>query len=188
MSSPTLSGAERGRVAIVGEVAGGIYLQDANGNLINRPAMLRLVREKDGILCLEWARQYMALRGIEAPLAGQLQRWSILLQMHFALIDPATNQRMFPQIASIADEKGKVQRAALESLPLLDLADGQLDKLWFEYGALQKRQTPATLTHEQWEALVNEGKAESLRTLHSKHGSSVLIHLLHGLDGRAWPE
>lgn len=188
MSNPTLSGAEGGRVAIAGDVPGGIYFEDADGNLSNRPAMLRLVREKDGMLCLDWARQYLALRGSESPLAGQMQRWCILFQMHFSLFDPSTGKRMFPQIQHVADEKGKIQRESVERLPLLDLADGQLDKLWNEYGILQKRQTPAALTHEQWEALVQEGKAESLRTLHSKHGSSALIHLLHGLDGRVWPE
>jgi len=188
MSNPTLSGAETGKVTIAGEVKGGIYFQDDEGNTTNRAAMLRLVREKDAALCLDNARKYLQAKGDDKFLPGQLQRWASLFQLHFALFDPATGKRMFPAILMISDEKGKVDPAAVARLPLLDLADGQMDRLWNEYAILQQTQTPAAVTHEQWEALITEGKTESLKTLHSRHGSSALIQVLHGMAGRVWPE
>jgi hypothetical protein len=75
----------------------------------------------------------------------------------------------------------------VSTLPLHDAVEGQLGRLAREYEILKECETPVALSHSQWEAIVNEGKDESLRSLVSRHGSSALIQVLHGL-GSAYPE
>ncbi len=184
-ASPTLSGAELGKCNPRREVPGGIWIEEG-GALVNRPAWLRIVRERDGNASLDYARQLLTARGDGTFIPGQLSRWAMFFQLHFALIEPPQEGKpqalMFPIPPGLADEKGKLSIPAVWQLPLNDLADGQLDRLGDEYSILRQTETPAALTHKEWETLIAEGKQHSLETLVSRHGYSALIQLLHGLS------
>ena len=135
-ASPTLSGAELGKCNPRREVPGGIWIEEG-GALVNRPAWLRIVRERDGNASLDYARQLLTARGDGTFIPGQLSRWAMFFQLHFALIEPPQEGKpqalMFPIPPGLADEKGKLSIPAVWQLPLNDLADGQLDRI-FEYG------------------------------------------------------
>jgi hypothetical protein len=187
-----LAGADRGLFRPWREVKGGLWLLDGD-SLINKPCALRLVPRKVMAACQDYARQWFAQRGDKNFLAGQLSAQVYFFLLHFALIEPVsesgTTVPLFGSVPVLADATGKLSIPAASALPLGDAADGQLDRLVNEYELLKQTQTPdGGLTHAQWEALIAEGKAESLRTLHSRHGSSALIRVLSGLDGVPYPD
>lgn len=215
--TPTLSGAERGRVNPSREIPGGIWLLEEDGTLVNRPAAIRLLRQRETNRCQDLARQYLATRGDKNVSLTSYGMHANLLAMHLALcvpaegraygpgeIDPVTGNgyvgsikgtmpaAMFPRVLdALSDANGKlVDKASLliEALPLQVLADGQLEHLVNQYDLLKETQTPATITHAQWEQIIKEGKSASLRTLISQHGSSALIQVLHGTDAGVWQE
>lgn len=193
--NPTLSGAEKGRVCPVRTIAGGVWLlrEDA---LINQPAAIRLLRQRENTRCQDLARQYLACRGDGSVSLSALSTLANLLAMHLALVTAKqpgiAPQPLYPGIlAPLSDEKGKLvdnASAIIESLPLQDLADGQLEMLANEYDLLRATETPATITHEQWEALVSQVKKSSLRTHILQHGCSALIQVLHGTPAERWQE
>jgi hypothetical protein len=190
---PTLSGAQHGRVRPWREVPGGLYLDSEEMGVSVRPCALRILREPIVYLCTDYARQYLSSRGDKSYIPGQLVLWSQFFQLHFALIeipqDPGAKQQLlFAMPPTLADEAGRLNPILVPSLPLNEAADGQLGRLWREYELLKATETPVALTHEKWEAIVNEGKSESLRSLHLRHGSSALIQVLHGMSGEDWPE
>ena len=193
MSGPTLSGIERGRPCPVVEVEGGIWIEDADGNLTNKPAALKIISERLRALCIDYARQLLQARGDKTFLPSQIERWAAFFMMHHALVGvpiPGAEgmvKKLYPPPAELADKDGKLNISVALSLPLGDLADGQLDMLARVYDLHVMTQTPRMLTSQQWDAIVNEGKDESLKTLHSRHGSSALIQVLHGLRS-PWPE
>lgn len=120
-----------------------------------------------------------------------LARWAALLRLQHALVSadstPARVVPLYPMPPTLADKQGKVNPAMMSQLALLDLADGQLDKLVAEYDQLLATECPPSLTHEEWMTIVNEGKGGSaLKELVSRHGSSALIQVLHGTDDAAW--
>jgi hypothetical protein len=184
-------------VSPVREIKGGLWMIDpATDALVCRPAALRLLRQREQQRCHDIARQYLASRGDGTVSLSSLATLTNLLGMHLALVVPSIGPgratTLFPNaLAGLTNDKGKiVDNAALliESLPLQDLAEGQLDALASEYDLLRTTETPAAITHEQWERIVAEGKAESLRTLILRHGSSALIQVLHGMPVEAWRE
>lgn len=186
-TSPTLSGAEKGRVRPRRVIEGGIYLLDsATDDLINKVAAVKLIPERTTQLCWDYARQALTERGDGRGTTGDLSRVANILIMHHALCEPESGL-LFPLPDNISNGKGKVNAAAVWTLPLWDLADGQLDRLIREMEILKETQTPAALTHAQWESIVTEGKSQSLRTLHLQHGSSALIQVLHGMAVAVWP-
>lgn len=189
--NPTLSGADKGRVRCLREVPGGIFTIDPDtGAVKQRPAWLRPTSERVSSVCIDYARQYLEARGDGKATQGQMMRMALFFELHFALIEPPREgvklTPMFPPPA--VDEKGRLNMATVDGSALGDLAAGEFAKLDAELGILRTTQTPRQLTHAQWEAIVGEGKSESLRTLHSRHGSSALIQVLHGLTGSPWPE
>lgn len=189
--NPTLSGAERGRVRALREVPGGIYFIDPEtGAVKQRPAWLRPTSERQSGVCVDYARQYLEARGDGKAIPGQMMRMALFFELHFALIEPPREGvKLTPMFdAPAVDEKGRLNIATADGSPLGDLAAGEFAKLSDELQILRTTQTPRQLTHGQWEAIVSEGKEQSLRTLHSRHGSSALIQVLHGLTGQAWPE
>lgn len=191
MSHPTLSGAQHGRVRPWREVPGGLCL-DTDQGVVTRPCALQLVRESRVYLCVDYARQYLASRGDKSYTPGQHLLWTQFFLLHFALIEvpegaDAPHKLLFPLPATIADKDGKLNAVVVSTLPLNDAAHGQLGRLTQEYELLREIETPVALSHAQWEAIVSEGKDESLRTLVSRHGSSALIQVLHGM-GSVYPE
>lgn len=188
----TLSGAEHGRFRPYREIAGGLYFEE-DGQVVCKPCAVRLTTRRVAALCQDYARQYLAQRGDKTYLPGQFADWARFFLLHHVLIQvPASPEAplvpLFP-IKQLADKDGKVIPAAVHELPLHTLVDGQIAILEREYELLKSTQTPDRgLSPEQWEALITEGKTESLRTLHSRHGSSALIQVLHGLDGVQYPE
>lgn len=189
--SPTLSGAHKGRPHPYREVPGGIYILDKNDDLVHRPAWLRLTGARTASTCVSYARQLLEARGDGKFMQLELATWSLFFQLHFALVEPPRDggkpAPMFPLPPSISDDKGKLNVSEVWKLEF-NPADGEMAKLERELGILRKTQAPDFLTHQAWEAIVNEGKEQSLRTLHSRHGSSALIQVLHGFDGSPWPE
>ena len=96
---------------------------------------------------------------------------------------------LFPLPAGVSDpETGKLNIKLAGSLPLWDLADGQLQRLREEYGLLLATETPPSISHEKWEAIVSAAGKSSLTTLRLQHGSSALIQVLHGMGDELWPE
>ena len=191
MNHPTLSGAQHGRVRPWREVPGGIALDTSQG-LVTRPCALRLVKESLVYTCADYARQYLASRGDKNYLPTQLVVWTQFLMLHSAIIDvPASPEAphvpMFPLPPTLADASGKLNPIVVSTLPLHDAVEGQLGRLAREYEILKETETPVALSHAQWEAIVSEGKDESLRSLVSRHGSSALIQVLHGM-GATYPE
>lgn len=187
MQNPTLSGAQHGRVRPCREVPGGIALDTAQG-LVIRPCALRLVKESLVYTCADYARQYLASRGDKNYLPQQLIVWTQFFMLHHALIEipqapEAPHVPMFPLPPTLADASGKINPLVVSNLPLHDAVEGQLGRLAREYEILKETETPVSIGHAKWEAIVNEGKLESLKTLLSRHGSSALIQVLHGMTG-----
>lgn len=188
---PTLSGAHRGKVRPYREVPGGLWLDTSQG-MVSRPCALRVVRESVTYACADYARQYLSSRGDKNFLPGQVVLWTNFFRLHHALIelpqDPeAPHVQLYSLPVTLADASGKLNASIVPTLPLSEAADGQLEMLIREYEILRETETPVALSHEQWEAIVSQGKDESLRTLVSRHGSSALIQVLHGM-GSAYPE
>lgn len=191
-SSPTLAGAERGKVRPYRQVPGGIWLLNSETEaLSNVPCALRLVPERRVELFAELARQYLAGRGDGQVSAVAHARVKARMHLQYALVRPDAKpgepaQPLYP-LPQLADEKGRVYPLMVEQLVLWDLVDGQLDRLVDEYGILVTTETPAALSHAKWEEIVTEGKKGSaLKELVSRHGSSALIQVLHGTDDAAW--
>ena len=190
---PTLSGAQFGRVQCWREVPGGIWIETKEG-LVNRPAAVRVLRRGMSQACLDYARQYLQSRADKAMLPQQLSDWTLFFRMHYALIEVPQDadgvlRPMFVVPTTLVDATGKLSPAVVPNLPLNDLVDGQLDRIGREYDLLCATETPDRgLTHPEWEAIVEEGKEQPLKTLHSRHGSSRLIQVLHFMGAGAWPE
>lgn len=191
--NPTLSGAHSRRgVRPWREVPGGLMLETEAEGLITKPCALRVVKETKALACADYARQYLSLRGDKQHMPGQLILWSAFFQLHFALIevptdDDAPHRPLFTIPSTLSDATGKLNPTIVPTLGLNDAIDGEIGRLSREYDLLRETQTPVAITHQQWEAIVSEGKAESLKTLVLRHGSSALIQVLHGL-GSAYPE
>lgn len=190
---PHLAGAHRGTVRPYREVPGGLWLYDADGQMTARPCALRVVPETKVYRYSDLARQYLEERGTGRYLPGQIEVWTNFLLFHQALIQVPAEQGA-PQIplcpewdATITDPKGKLKIDIFHKLLLHDAADGQLQHLREQYNILRATETPATISHEQWTRIVEEGKSSSLRNLFLQHGSSALIQVLHGL-GAEYPE
>lgn len=190
---PHLAGAHRGSVRPYREVPGGLWLEDADGQLTSRPCALRIVSETKVYRYSDLARQYLEGRGNGRYLPGQIEVWTNFLMFHQALIrvptEPgAPHVPLCPEWElTLTDTTGKLNVAIFHMLLLHGAADGQLQHLGSEYDILRKTETPASITHEQWKRIVEEGKSSSLKSLHSQHGSSALIQVLHGL-GAEYPE
>jgi len=194
---PTLAGAQTGRVSPVRVVPGGIFLIDRDTDEVkNIPCALRLVRQREVTRCQDIARQYLASRGDGTVGMTALGALTNLLVFHLSLVaPPVPNARpalLYPGILGpLTDEKGKlVPNAAMliEGLPLQDAAEGQVDYLADQYDLMKRTECAPAITHEQWEAVVSEGKKLSLVTLISRHGSSVVLQVLHGSPAAAWRE
>lgn len=192
-SNPTLSGAQRGQFRPWREVPGGICMSTEDLGLIRRPCALRPVSRRYSTLCMDYARQYLSSRGDGKYLPGQIGEWEWFFQAHFALIEvpqdeAAKHKLLFELPPTLTDDKGKLNPGIAATLPLQDAVDGELTRLWREYEILRETETPETVvSHPQWEAIVAEGKEHALKTLVSRHGSSALIQVLHGM-GRDYPE
>lgn len=193
MSNPTLSGAEHGRVRPIRTIEGGLYLLDADsGELQNVPCALRVLRASEESTCIDYARQYLSQRGDGSVSAGTMGMAASIARLHRALVHPVQPgeklRPLYPLQNGLTSDKGKLNAILFSQLELWNLADGELGRLVTEYEILCRTQIPQHITHQQWEAMISEGKELSLRTLHLRYGSSALIQVLHGLDGRAWPE
>lgn len=195
-NSPTLAGAHRGKVRPWRIVEGGIWMDTENEGLVNRECALRIVKETVVYSCIDYARQYLSGRGDKAYSQGQLNAWTNFFLFHFALIHPPREgtEKLVPLFGdaqlppSLADSSGKLSLSLVASLPLNDIAEGQMGRLTREYAILRETETPdGGLTHKQWSAIVSEGKDDALKTLVLRHGSSALIQVLHGM-GNAYPE
>lgn len=194
---PTLSGAQFGVVQPWREVEGGVWFIDRqSGALSNKPCALRVLRRQQAAACGDYARQYLENHGDKKYLSGQLGDWALFFRMLYALIEVPKDAegRAVPLItvpSTLADASGKLSPQIVPLLPTKehDFADGQLQRLGREYELLVATQTPdAGINSQQWEAIVDEGKELPLKTLLSRHGSSRLIQVLHGLNGAPWPE
>lgn len=187
----SLSGAERGKFQPWREIKGGLYFEEAGG-IVNKPCAVRLTTRRIVAVCQDYARQYFTKRGDGQCAPGQFADLAQFLLLHYCVIQvPAEDGVMRPlfPIPTLADKTGVINAAEINGLPLHNLVDGQIHVLVREYELLKATQTPDRgLTHQEWEALITEGKTESLRTLHLRHGSSALIQVLHGLDGVQYPE
>jgi hypothetical protein len=188
---PTLAGAQHGRVRPVRQVPGGVWFAREDGDLECLPAALRIVPQKKLVRCEDLARQFLKSRGDRevAPLA--YASTATLFWMHEALIAPPATPTaplvsLCPLPPGIADQEGRLVLKMAGELPLWELADGQLQHLRDQYELLLATETPPSITHEQWEAIVREAGKSSLRTLALQHGPSALIQVLHGTPAAAW--
>lgn len=193
MMTPSLAGVDRGVVRPYRAVTFWIYEGRDAFAPVRKDAALRVVRQREIARCESLARQYLAGKGDGYVGAAEHAGLATLLWMHLAIV-PATAQPgkaaepLYPLPAGISDDKGKVIPLMVDSLPLQELADGQLLHLRTEYDLLLATECPAALSHKQWEEIVAAGKSESLRTLVSRHGCSALIQVLHGTGDAAWRE
>lgn len=193
MNAPTLAGAQFGRVQPWREIEGGIWLDTKDKGLHRVPAAVRIVRRQVASSCLDYARQYLQGRADKVMLGSQLEEMAGFFRAHYALCQvpldaEAPLVQMFLIPPTIVDATGKLIPSVVGLLPLHDLADGQLDRINREYDLLRATETPDRgLTHQEWEAIVEEGKTQPLATLHSRHGSSRLIQALHFMGAQAWP-
>jgi hypothetical protein len=195
-TTPTLSGAQHGCFRPYREVPGGIWLDTKDQGVINRSCALQTIRRAVSVTCADYARQYLSSRGDKSYHAGQLGELTLFFRLHYALIEVPTTGTydtepvlLYPVPGTLADANGKLNSTIVSTLPLNDLVDGQMDRLSREFELLRETETPDRApTHTEWEAIVNEGKEQSLRTLHSRYGSSALIQVLHGLGAAPWPE
>lgn len=188
----SLAGAEHGKFQPWREIKGGLWFEEG-GQYVNKACAVRLTTRRITALCQDYARQFLSQRGDKMLTPGQFADWSRFLLLHYVLIQvPGSDGAMRPLFSTpldLGDKDGKVNMAAIHGLPLHALADGQILVAEREYELLKQTQTPDRgLTHTEWEALITEGKVSSLQALHSKHGSSALIQLLHGLDGVEYPQ
>jgi hypothetical protein len=187
--NPTLAGAERGRrPRAVREIPGGVYFVDKDtAEVTQKAAYLRPTSERITTVCFDYAEQMCEARGDKRR--ASLSRWAGFFEMHFALIEPPHEgvalKAMFDPPP--CDDKGRLNIQAVHDSALADLAAGQLQIIAAELNILRATQTPDHLSHAQWEAIVSEGKTQSLGMLHSRHGSSALIAVLHGFAGALWP-
>lgn len=195
-NNPTLAGAHRGKVRPWRVVEGGIWLDTEKEGLVNRECALRIVKETAVYRCIDYARQYLVSRGDKEYSQGQLNAWTNFFLFHHALIEvPSEGIDKLPLLfgdaqlpPSLADSSGKLSIPIVATLPLNDLAEGQMGRLTKEYAILRETETPdGSLSHKQWSAIVAEGKDDALKTLVSRHGSSALIQVLHGM-GSVYPE
>ncbi len=189
--TPTLAGAQLGRVRPVRQVPGGVWFAREDGTLENLPAALRVVPQKRLVRCEDLARQLLKARGDRevAPLA--YASTATLFWMHEALIAPPSSaaapfQPLCPLPPGLADHEGRLVLKMAGELPLWELADGQLQHLRDQYELLLATETPPSITHEQWERIIAEAGKSSLRTLVAQHGPSALIQVLHGTPEGAW--
>jgi len=192
MQNPTLSGAQHGRVRPWREVPGGLCLDIKDQGLVVRPCALRFVKESLVYTYADYARQYLSSRGDKNYLPTQLVVWTQFFMFHAALIEvpqgeDAPHVPLFALPSTLADATGKINPLVVSTLPLHDAVEGQLGRLAREYEILRETETPVAISHEKWEAVIAEGKDESLRTLVLRHGSSALIQVLHGMGDR-YPE
>lgn len=191
-NQPTLAGAERGKVQPYRRVRDGVWLLKDDGTLANFPAAMRLLSHRRTSVFRGYARQYLAQKGDGTVDERELNNEVTILSLHWSLI-PADSrpgvevQPLFPFPPTLVSQKGLIDVSSMDALPLRDLADGEVERLVEEYHILRRTQLPPYPTHEQWQAVLEEGKTDALRTLHSRHGSSVLIQVLHGMDGLPWP-
>lgn len=186
MSGPNLAGAERGTARPFRAVPGGVWLFEETGPR-RVPCALRIVRLRDSMRCEDYARQYLAARGDGQVNGGMLATEKFVLVLHEALVqDGNPNSPLFPLPATIADEKGKINPTIMATLPLRDMMDGELGRLQDEYDLLMATEGPTSVTTEQWEAIVKQGKVSALGSLVSQYGSSALIRVLHGTAEGAW--
>lgn len=188
---PNMAGAQHGRVRPVRVVQGGIWFSREDGELESLAAALRIVPQKRLMRCEDLARQFLAARGDRQVTALNYASMCTLFWMHEALVAPPAGPGaplvpLFPLPAGIADDSGKLELKIAGGLPLWDLADGQLQRLRDEYELLLATETPAAITHEQWERIIAEAGKSSLKTLVLQHGSSALIQVLHGTDAERW--
>jgi len=193
MSTPTLSGAERGKVQPYRKVPDGLYLLDGDtGALRNVQCALRLVGERRLSAFRGYVQQYLSKKGTGEYDDTTFGREVTLLMLHWALVPPEARagqpvQPIFPLPHDFTDPRGVVNAGAMDALALRDLADGEMSRLAQEYDLLIKTQLPPFVSHEVWQKIVNEGKDCSLRTLRLQHGSSALIQVLHGMGDLPWP-
>lgn len=192
MTTPTLAGAQHGRSPRpLRDIPGGFWIHNEEGELVNRPGALRVVRARDIRRCEDYARQYLAQRGDRSVPALAHAGLSTILWLHIALVHPGHSEGprrpIYPLPDNLAGEDGKVNTKALDALQLHDLADGQAEYLYGQYRILLATETPPSLNNEQWEAIVSDAKKGcALRTLILQHGSSALIQVLHGMGDEAW--
>lgn len=188
-----LHGAETGKVTPYHPLKDGIYLLNEDGSLRNVPVWMRLIGDQKQRINMAYARQYLSKKRDGNYSQAELNWETWMLNLHEILIqsNPPTGGRAtpaFPIPLTAVNSKGLVDSTALDVLPLRQLADGELNRLIEEYGLFIRLQLPPYPTHEQMQQIIDEGKVDALKTLHSRHGSSVLIQVLHGLDGVPWPE
>ncbi len=193
-NTPTLSGAQFGRVQCWREIPGGIWLDIKDQGLHNRPAAVRFVSRKVSANCMDYARQYLQGRADKMMMGAQLDEQRAFFLMHYALVEVPRDAeskpaQMFAVPPTLVDAAGKISAAIVPTLALNDLVAGQLERITREYELLHATETPdRSLTSQEWETIVAEGKEQPLKTLHSRHGSSRLIQVLHGLRDGVWPE
>lgn len=192
--APTLAGAHLGKVRPVRIVPGGIWLTTEDGELRSVPAALRLIPQRKIVACEDLARQFLKSRGDQSVTPIAYAGLCTLFTMHAALVAPPSPGSqtplvpLFPLPAGVVDEKsGVLNYATACQLPLWDLADGQLQRLRDEYELLLVTETPPSITHAQWEAIVSDvGKSMPAKTLILQHGSSAVIQVLHGTPVEVW--
>jgi len=187
-----LFGTEKGRVTPYHPVKDGVYLLQEDGTIKNVPVWMRLIGDQKQRLNMSYARQYLSKKGDGVITDGELNWETWMLNMHEILIvpDPPEGGKptpAFPPLITLVSAKGVVSQTDMDLLPLRKLADGELNRLMQEYRLFLKLQLPPYPTHEQMQQMIDEGKTDALKTLHSRHGSSALIQVLHGLGESPWP-
>lgn len=187
-----LFGAETGKVMPYHAVKDGACLLQDDGSIKHVPVWLRLIGDQKQRMNMTYARQYLAKKGDGSMTDGELHWETWMLNMHEILVLPNSFESgrptpAFPVPLTLVNAKGIVNSTDMDVLPLRKLVDGELSRLIQEYKLFLKLQLPPYPTQEQMQQIVDEGKTDALKTLHSRHGSSALIQVLHGLEGVPWP-
>ncbi len=187
-----LFGTETGKVTPYHPIKDGVCLLQEDGTIKNVPVWMRLIGDQKQRLHMSYARQYLSKKGDSVITDGELNWETWMLSMHEILILPIPSEGgkptpAFPTPLTLISSKGLISQTDMDVLPLRKLADGELNRLMKEYQLFVRVQLPPYPTQEQMKQILDEGKTDALKTLHSRHGSSALIQVLHGLEGAPWP-
>ena len=180
-----LHGAERGHCRPEWPVTVRIMDEDT-GAISEESCKFVLVPPKWQQRFSAWAWRYLAqphlFAGGPIPDEDKAAEENILMLAYALRTKDGAQRFPFPQ--TLFDEGSKkFDPAQLNNLDIRDqMPPTEQFRLLREYNAFRDAEVPPQPSKEQWEALLNEGKSESLRTLLLRHGSSAILPVLRGLE------
>lgn len=160
-------------------------VDEETGRLSEESLKLVFVPQKWEQRFAAWALRYLSQAHLFGGAVPEDDRYveESLLKLSYAL-RKADGQQRFPFPQNLFDETRRTFNAdLLNTLEIRDqLAPGEAARLAREYRTFLAVECSPSPSQAEWEALVEEGKTESLRTLLLRRGSSAILPALPGLD------